>query len=483
MSPFVLFAFLVVGFFIQAAEVVAEDRPNVLILFSDDQRADTIHTLGNDVIKTPNLDRLVRNGVTFENSYIMGGFSPAVCCPSRAMLLSGKTLYHLSQGKSNWDCGHLIPPQHVSFPEVFREAGYSTFQTGKWHQDTESYQRMFSLGRSSWLGGTGDHFRQWTFDYTSPGEVPSREKCRTEQVPLKNKPRGKHSSEVYADAVVKFLREYSDNKPFLAYVAFFAPHDQRIAPEQYHDMYKSESMPLPLNFLPEHPFDNGELRIRDEKLEEWPRTKLAIQEHLSDYYAMITHMDAQIGRILEALKETGRDKNTIIVFSSDNGLAVGSHGLMGKQNLYEHSVKVPLVFSGPGVPKDQRRTTLCYLVDIYPTICEMAGLAIPDSAEGKSLVKAIADPESSVRDSLYFGYMGVQRALRDDRYKLIQYHVKGKRTTQLFDLRDDPNERTNLAENEDFAPVLKRMQTAAIRSRDAHGDLTTRRGKQFWNGD
>jgi arylsulfatase A-like enzyme len=133
----VFFAFLVVGFFTQVVEVTADNQPNVVILFSDDQRADTIHALGNDVIKTPNLDKLVRNGVTFENAYIMGGFSPAVCCPSRAMLLSGKTLYHSSQGKTNWDCGHVIPPEHVSFPEVFREAGYNTLQTGKWHQDTE----------------------------------------------------------------------------------------------------------------------------------------------------------------------------------------------------------------------------------------------------------------------------------------------------------------------------------------------------------
>jgi len=192
-------------------------------------------------------------------------------------------------------------------------------------------------------------------------------------------------------------------------------------------------------------------------------------------------MDAQIGRVLEALKETGRDKNTIIVFSSDNGLAVGSHGLMGKQNLYEHSVKVPLIFSGPGIPKDQRRTALCYLIDIYPTICQMAGLTTPDSAEGKSLVEAIADPKTSVRDSLYFGYMGVQRALRDDRYKLIQYHVKGKRTTQLFDLRNDPHEKTDLADNAEHAQVLKRMKTAAVQSRDALEDPTTRRGKQFWN--
>jgi len=480
MRPFVLSVFLVFGCFAQMAEVTAEDRPNVLILFSDDQRADTIHALGNDVIRTPNLDRLVRNGVAFENAYIMGGFSPAVCCPSRGMLLSGKTLYHLDPGKSNWDCGRVIPPEHVSFPEVFRQAGYNTLQTGKWHQDTQSYRRMFSLGRSSWLGGTGDHFRQWTFDYTSPGKVPSKEECRAKQAPLKSKPRGKHSSEVYADAVVRFLREYSDSKPFLAYVAFFAPHDQRIAPQEYHDMYKPESMPLPANFLPEHPFDNGELKIRDEKLERWPRTKPAIQRHLADYYAMITHMDAQIGRILEALEETGRDKNTIIVFSSDNGLAVGSHGLMGKQNLYEHSVKVPLIFSGPGIPKDQRRTALCYLIDIYPTICQMAGLTVPESAEGKGLVEAIADSKTSVRDSLCFGYMGVQRALRDDRYKLIQYHVKGKRTTQLFDLRNDPHENTDLADNAEYAGVLKRMETAAIRSRDVLEDLTTRRGKQFW---
>ena len=242
------------------------------------------------------------------------------------------------------------------------------------------------------------------------------------------------------------------------YISYTAPHDPRMAPKEYKDMYDASKITLPENFMPEHPFDNGELKIRDEKLASWPRTPNEIRRHIAEYYAMITHLDAQIGRVIEKLKETGQYENTIIIFAGDNGLALGQHGLMGKQNLYEHSVHVPLIMSGPGIGKGQRRDAFCYLLDIFPTLCQLCDIEIPETVEGHSLAGVIRNPKHRIRKNLLFAYRDFQRAVRDKKYKLIEYYVKGKRTTQLFDIKTDPWELHNLADDPKHLKNLTRLR-------------------------
>ena len=161
----------------------------------------------------------------------------------------------------------------------------------------------------------------------------------------------RHTSELYADKAVNYLETKAgkDGKPFFMYVAFNAPHDPRQSPKEFLDMYPREQVKVPANFLPEHPFDQGDSKIRDEELAPFPRTEEAVKLHRQEYYAIITHADYEIGRILDALEKSGQDKNTYIIFTSDHGLAVGMHGLMGKQNQYECSVRMPLIFTGPGI--------------------------------------------------------------------------------------------------------------------------------------
>jgi arylsulfatase A-like enzyme len=258
---------------------------------------------------------------------------------------------------------------------------------------------------------------------------------------------------LFSDAAIRFLREYKEERPFFLYVSYTAPHDPRMAPKEYVALYPPEKIRLPDNFLPEHPFDNGEMKVRDEQLAPWPRTPEVIRGHIAAYYAMITHLDAEIGRVLKALEETGRADNTVIVFAADNGLAVGQHGLMGKQNLYDHSIRVPLILAGPGVPRGKSVASLCYLHDLFPTLCELAGLAIPDSVEGRSL-NGLMGRRESARDSIFLAYRHFQRGVRTDRWKLILYNVGGNLTIQLFDLQSDPWERSNLAgEEANFAKV------------------------------
>jgi arylsulfatase A-like enzyme len=247
-------------------------------------------------------------------------------------------------------------------------------------------------------------------------------------------------------------------------------------------MYDPQEIDLPPSFLPEHPFDNGEMVVRDEKLAPWPRTADDVRRHTAEYYAMITHLDHQIGRVLQVLKSTGHAEDTIVVLAGDNGLAIGRHGLFGKQNMYEHSLHVPLIMSGPGVPQNQRTDSLCYLLDIYPTLCELLDIPTPSSVEGESLVPALREPNAAIRDTLTFAYRGVQRAARDARFKLIEYVVDGQRTTQLFDLRADPWETNSLTDSSLYAGHLTRMRVELERSRDALDDNQPDQGEAFWQG-
>ena len=427
----------------RAAEI---EKPNVLFLFTDDQRADTIAALGNGSIRTPNLDRLVAQGTTFTRAYCMGARQGAVCVPSRAMLMSGRTLFRAKDnlaGQTTW-------------PEMFAKAGYTTFATGKWHNGGETLLRAFSQGRALFLGGMGN-----------PNRLPLQDISAEHTFENKRQSEG-HSVKIFADTAVDFLKQQKGAQPFLCYVAFNAPHDPRVAPQQFHERYNATKPPAPANFLPQHPFNNGALTIRDEALAPWPRTPEIVRQHLADYYASIEFLDEQIGRILAALAESGQAERTIVVFSSDHGLAIGSHGLFGKQNLYDHSMRAPLIMSGPGIPRGKNADALCYLLDIFPTLGELAGIASPDGSEGRSLAQVIAGNTESPRPALLTAYTDLQRAVREDRWKLIVYPKVNK--TQLFDLRADPAEMHDLAADPQHAEDVKRLTALLKAEQEKAGD-------------
>ena len=462
------------------AEQLKERTPNILFLFTDDQRFDTIRALGNDQIHTPNMDYLVQKGTTFTKAYIMGGTCGAVCMPSRAMLMTGRTLFNLE------DLGQNIPKEHTMMPEVFKNRGYATFGTGKWHNGPSSYARSFTHGAEIFFGGMDDHWNVPACDFDPSGTYPEPKPhpwnpgtgtIEIHQKQFDHVKRGKHSSELFADASREFLLNHDTEQPFFMYVSFMAPHDPRTMPQEFLTMYDPEQIRLPENFLPEHPFDNGELDVRGENLEAVPRRPEKIRKHLAEYHAMISHLDAQIGRIVDALKATGQFENTIIVFAGDNGLALGQHGLMGKQSNYDHSVHVPLIMMGPGIPEGERRETFCYLIDIFPTLCDLTKQAVPESVEGKSLDTVLNDPAVSHRDVLHFAYRDLHRSVMGRRFKLIEYAVEGKRTTQLFDLLKDPWELNNLANDPGYAAKLEQLRTELKRWRTEMNDW----GDAFWS--
>ncbi len=377
-------------------------RPNILILYSDDQRADTIGAWGNRYIDTPNLDLLVKRGISFRNCYNQGGHQPAVCVASRAMLMSGKSLWRAT-AKDGLN-GPLMP-------ERFAEAGYRTFFTGKWHNGAETLNRSFQAGGLVHLGGMGPQIQPKLQNFGS----------------AQNESRNGRATPLFADSLITYLKSsIKDQKPFFAYCAFTAPHDPRQAKPEDSKRYQSREVPLPRPWFSAPKADNGELLIRDEMVVPAPRTREQCQKELADYYGLISELDENIGRILKTLEDQSQLENTIVVFAADNGLAMGAHGLMGKQSMYEHSIKVPLIMAGP-VLRVHTETKPAYLYEVYSRLCRAVGLSVPPAVEAPGA-------------PMYFGYRDFQRAVRMGSRKMTW---SGK-TIEQYELAKDPYEEHNL---------------------------------------
>ena len=387
---------------------------NILLILSDDQSYNTLSVLGNNEIHTPNLDLLAKEGMLFSQTHVMGGHQGAICMPSRAMLLTGRYLNRLPGD------GMVIPDSLASLPEVLRSKGYTTYHTGKWHSDKASYHRFFSDGGDIFFGGMhtdGGYEHPTVYKFDSSGLYPVSLKRVSDTF----------STQLFADNAIRFLNSSkAKQQPFFCYIAFTSPHDPRTPSVAYRNMYKPESISIPPNFMPEHPFDNGDLNIRDEKLLPKPLSKMKLQNEIALYYGMISEMDYQIGRILDVLKQNNLTENTLIIFASDNGLALGQHGLLGKQNLYEHSIRVPMIISGKSVPKGTIYNGFNYLSDITPTVLNYLNIPNPKSVEAKSLFPVFKSPNLIIRKSIYNIYGNWLRSVKTlDGYKLIVYDVNG----------------------------------------------------------
>ncbi len=429
-----------------ASAAAAAERPNVLFLFADDQRPDTIGAWGNPHIQTPNLDRLARAGCSFKSNYCMGAFGGAVCVPSRAMLNTGKSFFRIQMDMSG----------ERTLGEALQQSGYHTFATGKWHNQRPSWLRSFAEGRSIMFGGMSDHSDVPVDDLGPDGKL------------VEGNNRRRFSSRLFADEVIEFLEGYKGDEPFYAYVAFTAPHDPRQPPLRYREFYYRSRPPLPPNFLPQHPFDNGHMTGRDEELGPWPRTPLIVSDQLAEYYGMITHMDEQIGRILEALDRSGKAENTYVIFTADHGLAVGSHGLLGKQNIYEHSMQSPLIVRGPDVPRGKSTEAFTYILDLFPTVLNLAEAKAPAGIDGIDIRPLWTGRKQKNRETMFLSFRNLMRSINDGRWKLIRYPQIHH--TQLFDLANDPHEMVNLAEEPEHRARVERMMGMLRASQKQFGD-------------
>lgn len=451
-------------------------RPNIVFVFTDDQRHDTVAALGNPIVQTPHMDALVREGTAITGASIMGSTISAVCTPSRAMVLTGQNLFHahdnLMRGPKP-DFQRPPRPYHL-FPELLGQNGYRTFCSGKWGNGGRILNRCFQEARNiffRWAREGTDQSRFPVAQYDPQGAYPYAAQQIVERF----------TSEVFTDAAVDFIGNYRGNDPFFVYTAYLSPHDPRTPPKRFADLYDPKRIPLPPNFDAEHRFYNGHMRNRDEMLAPFPRTPERIREEIALYYGMISEVDFQIGRILSVLEKTGRARDTIVVFAGDNGLAVGQHGLVGKQSLYEHSIRVPLVLRGPGIPSNRRIGAPAYLHDLFPTLFDLAGLPVPPTVESRSLAPLLSNPDAPLRDATFHAFRHLHRAVRKDGWKLIRYHVNGVHTTQLFDLRNDPWERYNRAGDPAHEGRLRELD-ALLRSRSRAAEDYVNLDLPDWGG-
>ena len=394
--------------------ILLAEHPNIIFLLSDDQRPDTIAALGNPVIQTPNLDRLVREGSTFTRATCAN----PLCVPSRAEILSGQTGFR--------NGGHDKPIQpnleHTTWPQAMQKAGYNTYWVGKWmiagRPSTRGYQESLALFSSGgkppepqfdYAGREVTGYRGWVFQTDDKQTFPEKGVGLTPDIESK-----------FANAAIEFIqREHS--KPYFLHVNFTAPHDPLLMPPGWEDAYTAVDILLSPNYLPQHPFDHGNFDGRDERLFRWPRTKLEVRTELAAYYAVISDVSRQVGRIRTALRQQQIEKNSIVVFTSDHGLAVGSHGLRGKQNMYDHSIKVPFIIAGPGIARGVRTGAFGYLRDMFPTTCELAGIAIPKTVQSHSLSPVLLGKQKTVHRLGYGYFRDAQRMVRDENWKLIFY--------------------------------------------------------------
>ena len=430
-------------------------RPNVLFMIADDHRFSGMGHVGREAVRTPALDALAARGTAFSKAYIMGGLSGAVCIPSRTSVHTGASVF-----RAAGDVDDIASPQNYgrlndgysTRARTFREEGYHTFATGKWHNDKKSFADGFCSGANIFLGGMSDHLAVPLHDFDPTGEYPQSAQYTGDGF----------STNLFTDAAIDFLDGHDTDDPFFLYLAFTSPHDPRMAPEEYAAMYDPADVELPPNFMAEHPFDNGEMRIRDEDLAAYPRTEEEVRQHIADYYAMITHQDAHIARVLDALDRNGHGENTIIVYTADHGLGVGQHGLLGKQNVYDHSVRVPMIVAGPGVQAGSTVDEIVCLYDAFPTVCELTDTPIPDSVESRSFAGLATGATDTGRDSAFSVYRDIHRMVTDGDWKLIRHYRvhdrdKGEDRVHLFHVADDPWELSDLSGDPACAGKLREL--------------------------
>ncbi|MBI9072967.1 MAG: sulfatase-like hydrolase/transferase [Melioribacteraceae bacterium] len=458
-------------------------QPNIVFIFADDQAYNTVGAYGNHEIKTPNLDRLAERGTAFTHAFNMGAWGGAVCVASRAMLNTGRFVWNAHQYE---DRQHELADEGKMWSQLMESAGYNTYMSGKWHVKTPAdsiFQNTLHIrpGMPSHFWNKSVHQKYndsvktdllnieeiMPFGYNRPKNLAD-----TSWQPWDKKnggywKGGKHWSEVLGDDAITFIDKASTKEdPFFMYLAFNAPHDPRQAPKEFVDMYPVEKIQVPSSFLPEYPEKDaigcGRM-LRDEALAPFPRTEYSIKKLRQEYYAIISHMDSQIGRIIDHLKKSDQLENTYIIFTADHGLAAGNHGLVGKQNMYDHSIRVPLFIVGPNVPENKKVEHDVYLQDVMASTLDIAGLQKPTYIEFNSLMPLISGQQTESNYTEIYGcYLkDKQRMIRKDNYKLIVYPES--KTIKLFDLENDPNEITDLSADAQHQEKKKTLFYALVK--------------------
>jgi arylsulfatase A-like enzyme len=430
MKQILLYLFVVISAFNLWAQ-----KPNIILIESDDQSNLAVGAYGWDKVHTPNIDKIADEGVYFTSAYNMGCWSPAVCIPSRTMLFNGVTVWRAAKLNAK-----NVPGK--SLVERLGEVGYKTYFTGKWHANGKNPRDMF------------DHY-----GHILPGQLKN---YYTEDG---------HLTDVVGEEAVEFINEAANKEePFFLYVAFNAPHVPRKTEQKYYDMYPPEKVNLPPSVQdgPLHP------NIKYN----YSKNPLSAREMRTRYQqnnAMVSHMDERIGDILDALKKTGNYENSIIVFMSDQGINFGENGVAGKVCLYDVSATAPLIISAPGMPKGEKFNKRVYLQDLYPTILDLVNANTPEYMEFKSLLPVMkGQTKNSPHNSIYMGMFDDQRGIVYNDYKLIMYTQA--EAAELYNLKNDRWEMENLLDKKEGKKVIPELSKEFFKWQETTGDTLDVKG-------
>ncbi|QWX84987.1 sulfatase-like hydrolase/transferase [Cellulophaga sp. HaHaR_3_176] len=443
-------------------KIVTEKKPNFLFVLVDDQSPFDLEVYdGASILETPAINQLANEGTVFDGAYNMGSMNGAVCTPSRHMIMTGRTVWHLPPSAEFQDNTAPNPLDEQTIGAIFNRAGYKTMRTCKVGNSYPGANKQFTVVHDATKrGGTEESGSAW------------------------------HSKQVLDYLATR--EEEKETNPFFIYFGFSHPHDTRNGTPKLLTKYgatnhKDETTLPPANvkqpelqenYLAKHPFFHGHPELRDEERVSgvWKnREEQTVRNELGREYACDENIDNQLQKVLARLKKTGELENTYVIYTSDHGMSIGRHGLMGKQNLYEHTWRVPFMIKGPGITANKRVQGNIYLLDVLPTLCDLAGIEIPETVEGKSFVPVLKGEKETVRDVMYGVYAGGtkpgMRSVKKGDWKLIKYDVMdgAVRETQLFNLKANPNEylpehqkigamETDLAENPEYSDKLAEME-------------------------
>jgi len=434
-----------------------EKKPNILFIIADDLTTTAVSAYGNPACSTPNIDQLASEGVRYSRTYCQY----PVCGPSRASFMSGyypnaTTTYGYVSGREN------LGTQKKMWSQLFKDNGYYTARVSKiYHMGVPGDIEKGSNGKddeASW----NERYNSQGPEWKAPGDGELVQGNPDGTLPIKGgnvmtivKADGDdlvHSDGKTAAKASALIRAHK-NEPFFLAVGFVRPHVPFVAPKNYYDPYPHQNTQLPERVendwddIPERGINyvtsvNGKMNTEQEK------------KAIAAYYASVSYMDAQVGKVLKTLKEEGLEDNTIVIFTSDHGFHLGEHRFWMKVSLHEESVKVPFIIKVPG-KKPAIRHSFAELIDLYPTVAELAGLEYSKNLQGRSLVKTLDDPNYQVRDMAFSVSQGGKSfLLRNEDWAYIQYDEDAASGIELFNMRDDPKQFTNLATIPEYAPIV-----------------------------
>ncbi len=415
--------------------------PNILFLMTDDQRWDCLGSKGHPVLKTPHLDRLANQGVSFRNAFV----TTSMCAVARASFYTGRYARNNSVRGPRRINSQLAPEiLAASFPAVLKKAGYRTGCFGKWGIGGRLPKEVFD----AWNAWTG----QREYFHTVHG-------------------RKIHNSEFLTRHAEKFLRGVGRKQPFCLIVLYKAPHSPSQPDPRDVTLFAGATVPVPATYTDAH-FERLPALVRNSTLSSggrplWPPASEKYQWRVKQYLRCIAGVDRSVGRILKVLDELNLEENTIVVFTSDNGYLLGERGLWGKWLMYEESIRIPLIIRDPRMPaavRGMRPDQLVLNIDLSPTLLDLAGIEIPPGINGRSLAPLLRGKAIPWRDDFFYehhfrgGKLPDVEGIRTTEWKYVVYRDTNLAEEELYDLVHDPAEERNVADNPAHAERLKTMR-------------------------